>query len=83
MIHYIIYYGYIFLIFLLLFLTYLNGKKYPKITLENLAFCIILFTFQINILTTTIQFYLLWKLYFNFVVEKEKEEENGNDKSNK
>ena len=77
--HYIIYYGYIFLIFLLLFLTYLNGKKYPEITLTNLAFCIILFTFQISILTIGIQFYLLWKLYFNCTIKQEK---NGNDKPN-
>lgn len=85
MIENIIFYGYIFIIFSLLFLTYLNAKKNPEITLENLAFCIIFFTFQFSLLTTTIQFYLLWKLYFQYVlkIEKEKEKENGNNNTDK
>lgn len=83
MIEDIIFYGYIFIIFSLLFITYLNAKKHPEITVENLAFCVIFFTFQFSLLTTAVQFYLLWKLYFQYILKIEKEKENGNDKTDK
>jgi D-alanyl-lipoteichoic acid acyltransferase DltB (MBOAT superfamily) len=75
----IIFYSYICFIFLLLYITYLNAKKYPKITLENLAFCLILFSFQITILTIAIQFYLIWKLYFNCVINVEEKQDGNNN----
>lgn len=63
-----------------LFITYLIAKKYPKLTIINIAFCIVFLTFQINIVTNTVQFYLIWKLYFNWVL---KQKENGNDQTDK
>ena len=77
----IILYGYVFIIFSLLYITYLIAKKFPKITLENLAFCLIFFTFNIQLLSIAVQFYLIWKLYFSWTLKQD--DINGNDNINK
>lgn len=76
----------IIILFLFLYVTYRIAKKTPEFSVAQLALCFLFITFDIEILTTSVQFYLIWKLYFSWSIKhdlKEKIEENGDDKIDK
>ena len=77
---------YIIILLSFLYVTYILAKKNTEFSVFNLAFCVLLVTFDSFLITMAVQFYIIWILYFNWANKeelKEKNKENGNDKIDK
>lgn len=77
---------YIIILLSFLYVTYILAKKNTEFIVFNLAFCVLLVTFDSFLITMAVQFYIIWILYFNWANKeelKEKNKENGNDKIDK
>jgi len=72
----------VIILLLFLYVAYRIAKKTPEFSVAHLALCFLLVTFDIELLTISVQFYLIWKLYFNWSIKNDIKE-NGNDKIDK